>query len=1078
VSFVSVNRVRTEDFCADPGFTVSSQEDFVLKPSASKGRIYAVGVLVTATIAAALLIVSHQARSHQSRVAKSASSASSLSKTIPAAARDRLQAAYAALPLAFEPNQGQTDAQVKYMARANGYTLFLTNQDAVFAFHSKTSANQLRMSGRAAMAHASGAPVAKEKPPAVVRMRLVGENSSAQITAANQLPGKSNYYLGNDPTKWQTNVSQYARVAYKNIYPGIDLAYYGEQSKLEFDFIIAPESNAVPIDFAFSGAKQLATDASGNLIVSSAAGDVVLHKPVAYQQQNGSRQTVEARFVLKGKNQVSFDLGSYDHSRELVIDPTVTYSTYLGGLAEDDGLGIAFDSSGGAYVTGETESTNFPILGGVAPNTNVGSFDVFVTKVAADGLTLVYSTYVGGSGSDSGNFIAVDASGDAFVAGGTSSSDFPVTAGAFQKTFGGGGLDAFVFELNPGGTALSYSTYVGGTGSDVATGLALDSSGNSYIVGSTSSADFPTLNPIQKQLNGTTNGFVTKLNASGSALAYSTWLGGGTGDFTSAVALDSSGNAYVTGGTASTHFPITSGAYQTTCGSCSGGLDNAFVTVINAAGSNYVYSTYLGGADNDEGLSIAVDSSGDAYVTGMTDSSNFPIKSAYQSTYGGGLNDAFVTELNPAGAALVYSTFLGGSSAEVGTGIALDGSNHAYITGQTASSNFPVVSATQSTLGGDNDAFVTELDSTGSTSLFSTYLGGSLDENTTTSGNGPLGAIAVDGPGANIYVTGNTASTNFPVFPTTTPFQLHNGGAIDAFVIKYGQPAFSIAATSLSPASVAAGSSATSTITIASLNAFTGSVALTCTVSGPSGATSIPSCLFVPSTVTGGAGTAALTVGTTSTTTLGAYTITVTGTGPSSVQSTSLILTIAGPDFSIAATTPAAVSPGGTGSSTVTLTSIAGYASAVQLTCAVTGGGSPAPACSATGTNPVTPSSSGATSTVTITTTGASAAIVHPSKFFYAMWLPIAGMSLIGVGFSSAGSRRKKLLGFLMVAMVMAALFLMPACGSSSNSGGGGGGGGGCTGCTPAGSYTVTITGTGTDASATTHSTTVTLTVN
>ncbi len=371
---------------------------------------------------------------------------------------------------------------------------------------------------------------------------------------------------------------------------------------------------------------------------------------------------------------------------------------------------------------------------------------------------------------------------------------------------------------------------------------------------------------------------------------------------------------------------------------------------------------------------------------------------------------------------------------------------------------------------------MSELGSTGSTLLFSTYLGGSLDENTTSSGNGTLGAIAVDGPGANIYVTGNTASTNFPVFPTTTPFHLHNGGVIDAFVVKYAQPAFSLVATPLSPASLAAGGSATSMITIASLNAFTGSVALTCTVSGPSGATSIPSCLFVPSTVTGGAGTSALTVGTTSTTTLGAYTITVTGTGPSSLQSTSLVLTVAVPDFSIAATTPAAVSPGGSGTSTVTLTSIAGYASPVQLTCSVAGSGSPAPACSATSfsTNPVTPTGAGATSTLTITTTGASAAIVHPSKFFYAMWLPIAGMSLIGVGFSSAGSRRKKLLGFLMVAMVMAALFLMPACGSSSNSGGGGGGGGG----TPAGSYTVTITGTGTDAAATTHSTTVTLTVN
>ena len=944
----------------------------MLKPSASKGRIYAVCVLVVAAMAAALLAVSHQPRSQQSRVAKSALSASSLSKTISPAARNRLQTAYATLPLAFEPNQGQTDAQVKYMARGNGYTLFLTNQDAVFAFHSKTSANQLRMRGRAAMAHASGAPVAKEKPPAVIRMRLVGENCSAQITAADRLPGRSNYYLGNDPKKWQTNVSQYARVAYKNIYPGINLAYYGEQNKLEFDFIVAPESSPVSIDFAFSGAKRLATDTSGNLIVSSTAGDVVLHKPVAYQQQNGSRQLVDARFVLKGKDQVSFDLGSYDHSRELVIDPTVTYSTYLGGTSEDDGYGIAFDSSGAAYVTGQTESTNFPTVGGVAPNTNAGEFDVFVTKIAATGSSLVYSTYVGGSGNDSGNALAVDSSGDAFVAGGTTSSNFPTTAGSFQKN-SGGGLDAFVFELNPGGTALTYSTYLGGSGDDVANGLAIDSSG-AYVVGSTSSTDFPVQNPIQSAIHGSGNGFVTKLNPSGTTLLYSTYLGGGTGDVASAVAV-AAGAAYVTGATQNPSFPTTPGAFQTKCGTdgtCNGGLYDAFVTVVNAAGTTYTYSTFLGGSGIDQGAGISVDAAGAVFVTGLTQSTDFPLQSAWQKTLGGTQN-AFVSQLNPAGNALTYSTFLGGSAGDAANSIALDQNENAYVTGQTESPNFPLVNPTQAKMGGGNDAFVSELNSAGSV-VFSTYLGGSLNENTNSSGAelAAIGAIAVDPTGANVYVTGNTLSTDFP---TQAPEQKSLAGGIDAFVVKYAFPT--------------------------------------------------------------------------------------------------------APDFAISATAPAAVAQGGSGTSTITLTAVNGYSSAVNLGCSVTGTGSPAPACSATSfsTNPVTPSGAGTTSTLTITTTGASASIVHPSKFFYAMWLPIAGMSLIGVGFRSAGSRRKKLLGFLMVAMVMAALFLMPACGGSSNNSGGGGGGG-CTGCTPAGSYTVTITGTGTDAGATTHSTTVTLTVN
>ena len=944
------------------------------KPSASKRRIYAFCLVpVLAVIAIALLILSPARRG----AAYSASSPAiaSQAKTVTPAARARLQATFAALPLAFEQNQGQTDPQVKYMARANGYTLFLTNHDAVFAFHSKSSGSELAIGRRGRSSQANSAPTAQEKPAAVVRMQLVGGNSGAQISAADQLPGKTNYYLGNDPQKWHTNVSQYARVAYKNVYPGIDLAYYGEQSRLEFDFIVAPESNPAPIDLAFGGAQNVATDASGNLVVSSASGDVVLHKPVAYQQQNGIRQLVDARFILKANNQVSFELGNYDRSRELVIDPSVTYATYLGGTAEDDGYGIGFDSSGNAYVTGQTASTNFPTVGGVAPNSSAGSFDVFVTKIKADGSSLLYSTYVGGSGADSGNALAVDALGDVFVAGGTSSSNFPTTTGAFQTGIGGGSLDAFVFELNPSGTALTYSTYLGGTGTDVANGIAVDTTG-AYIVGSTTSTDFPifpSVGAIQKNLNGTSNGFVAKLNPSGSALLYSTYLGGGTGDFASAVAV-ASGAAYVTGSTQNFAFPTTLGAFQTKCGTegtCNGGVPDAFVTVVNAAGTNFVYSTFLGGSGQDQGLGIAVDSSGDAYVTGLTRSTDFPLQSASQKTLGGTQN-AFVAQLNPAGSALAYSTFLGGELSDAGTSIALDGNKNAYVTGQTSSTKFPLANPTQAAIGGGNDAFVSEIN-TGGSLVFSTYLGGSLNENTNASGGGlsALGSIAVDSAGANVYVTGNTLSTNFP---TVTAKYSQNAGGIDAFVVKYAFP------------------------------------------------TSADFSISAPST-----------------------------------------------------TTPATVAPGSSATSTVTLTAINGYASPVNLTCAVTGSGSPLPACgSFSPASPITPTAGGAQTMLTITTSGAAAAMVRPSKFFYAMWLPIAGISLIGMGFSSARSRRKKLLGFLMVGMVMAALFLMPACSSSSTSTPPGG----CTTCTPAGNYTVTITGTGTDSATTTHSAAVTLTVN
>ena len=953
-------------------------------PSVSKKRIVVPAVCFIAVMAAALLVFSptHRTARAANSPALSSQPQSShlqLSKTVTPAAHQRLQATFAALPLAFEQNQGQTDPQVKYMARGNGYTLFLTNHDAVFAIHPKSSGSRLA-AGRRSHAHASPQP--EPKPDSVVRMQLVGGNSVAAMATTDELPGKTNYYLGNDPKKWRTNVPQYSRVAYKNIYPGIDLAYYGQQSKLEFDFIVAPESSPAPIDLAFSGAQHLATDASGDLVVSAAAGDVVLHKPVAYQLQNGIRQLVDATFALKANSQVSFNLGNYDHSRELVIDPSVTYSTYLGGTAEDDGYGIGFDGSGNAYVTGQTASTKFPTVGGVAPNTNSGGFDVFVTEIAASGGSLIYSTYVGGSGSDSGNALAVDAAGDVFVAGGTSSNDFPTTTGVFQKSFGGGSLNAFVFELNPGGTALTYCTYLGGTGSDVANGIAIDTTG-AYVVGSTTSVDFPTTpNPIQASIHGTGNGFVTKLNSSGSALVYSTYLGGGTGDLASAVAVPygsiGPSSAYVTGLTQNFAFPTTPGVLQPTCGTdgtCNGGVPDAFVTVFNTAGSSFVYSTFLGGSGQDQGLGIAVDSSGDAYVTGLTRSSDFPLQAASQKTLGGNQN-AFVTQLNPGGTAAVYSTYLGGELSDAGTSVALDLSKNAYVTGQSSSTKFPMVNPTQATIGGDNDAFVSEINVAGSL-VFSTYLGGSLNENTNASGGqlAALGSIAVDGPGANVYVTGNTLSTDFP---TTAPEQKSEAGGIDAFVVKYAFP------------------------------------------------TSADFSISAPST-----------------------------------------------------TTPPTVAPGSGGTVAVTLTSINGYNSAVNLSCAVTGTGSPLPACGTfSPASPITPVTSGAATTLTITTTGASAAMSRPSKFFYAMWLPIAGLALVGMGFSSARTRRKKLLGFLMIGMVMTALFLMPACGGGSSSGGGGGGGGGCAGCTPAGSYTVTITGTGTDAGTTTHSTTVTLTVN
>jgi hypothetical protein len=865
--------------------------------------------------------------------------------------RGRIRASLGAFPLVFEANQGQTDPRDKYMVRAGGYTLFLTAQDAVFALRSSSRPGTTPTVAKSGLGRARPATShsAQEDLTSAICLHLSGGNPRAQIAASNQLPGRTNYFIGNDPGKWHANVPQYARVSYRNVYPGVSLAFYGVQRQLEFDFIVAPGARTAPIRLGLSGANRITLDDAGNLRAASQAGDVLLHKPVAYQEKDGARHPVEVSFVLTANHQVSLHVGDYDRSRELVIDPSVSYATYLGGTLEDDGNAIAIDSSGNAYITGQTTSTNFPTVPGSYHTTNAGALDVFVTKISADGSTLLYSTYIGGSGNDGGNAIAVDASGDAFVAGVTgSATDFPTTTGALQTSFGGGDLDAFVFELNSAGTKLTYSTYLGGTGVDVANGIALDSSGNAYIVGSTTSTNFPTHSPVQAAGDGISSGFVTKLNSSGNGLVFSTYLGGSGNDFASGVGLDSSSNVYVTGATQNPSFPTTQGAFQTKCGSdgaCNGGLPDAFVTVFKADGSGFVYSTFLGGESADQGYGIAVDSAGDAYVTGATLSSDFPLKSPIQNTYGGS-QDAFVAAVNPAGSALLYSTYLGGSLNDIGTGIAVDGANNVYVTGQTGSSDFPTANPTQPVLGGDNDAFVTEINAGGSRLLFSTYLGGSLDENSEISiSDGSIvaiGAIAVDQAGANIYVTGDTSSTDFPIH---LPFQANNYGPgySDAFVAKYAQANFTIGASPLAPPSLNPGASATSAITIGALGGFSSSVALTCAVS-PTTANP-PTCRLSPASVNPGT-PSTLTVTTTSSTTPANYTVNVTGTSSGFAHTATVTLSVQ--DFSISASplSPPAVNPGGSATSTVTVSAISGFSSPVMLTCSVLPASANSPTCS------------------------------------------------------------------------------------------------------------------------------------
>jgi hypothetical protein len=683
---------------------------------------------------------------------------------------------YGKLPLHFEANRGQTDKDVRFLSRGPGYSLYLTAGEAVLVL-------------------AKPNPDAKQDAKAPVksvalRMSLVGAARKLVVSGLDEQPGKANYFIGKDPAKWRTNVPTYAKVRYLNVYPGIDLVYYGNQRQLEYDLVVAPGGDPKKIVLGFKGADKLEIDAQGDLVLHAAGGDLRQHKPVIYQEIDGIRQEIAGSYVRKGTNRVGFQVAVYDRSRPLIIDPVLAYSTYLGGSSHDEGSGIAVDTAGNAYVTGTASSIDFPTTpGAFNPPANNGSIEAFVTKLDPSGSTLIYSTYLGGSRDDRGYGIAVDSHGNAYVTGFTISPDFPTTVGAFQTT-SRGSAESFVTKLDPTGSALVYSTYLGGTGQDngagiAGAGIAVDTSGHAYVTGTTASADFPTttgaLQPAFAGPGATIDGiggdaFVTKFDPTGSTLVYSTYLGGSGPDVGSGIAVDADGNAYVTGRAGSTNFPTTAGAFQPIFG---GGAD-AYITVLNPSGSALVYSTFLGGSNTDSGMGIAVDALDNAYVTGFTNSADFPTTvGTFQSVFSGG--DAFVAKLNPKALgqqSLVYSTFLGGSNTDSGMGIAVDALGNAYVTGFTFSADFPTTAeALQPVFGGEQDAFVAKLDSDGAELVFSTYLGGSgLD-----GGSG----IALD-PRGNAYVTGSTltgrADNDFPT--TAGAFQTTFGGITDAFVAK------------------------------------------------------------------------------------------------------------------------------------------------------------------------------------------------------------------------------------------------------------------------------------------------------
>ncbi len=621
--------------------------------------------------------------------------------------------AYGQIPLSFEANQGQTDPAVQFLSRGSGYALFLTSQEAVLGLSKPVAPKAGNTTERA--------PSVED----VLRMELVGANARARVVGEEELPGTVNYFLGNDPARWRTTVPTYGKVAYRDVYPGIDLVYYGNQRQLEYDFVLGPGADPRVIGLSFQGAQNLTLDAHGNLVLHTAGGDVVEHAPVVYQDGAEGQQAVAGRYVMLGQDRVGFQVDSYDASRRLVIDPVLSYSTYLGGSGNDLGSSIAVNASGNAFVTGRAASSNFPTTPGSVQRTYDGNYDAFVAKLNSTGTALIYSTYLGGSGFDSGLGIAVDASDNVYVTGNTESRDFPTTPGALQTTFRGLNDQAFVAKLDATGTTLLYSTFLGGRSDAGGTGIAVDASGNAYVTGDAGS-NFPTTpGALQTTFGAGPNpeAFVAKLNATGTALLYSTYLGGSSFASGSGIAVDGFGNAYVTG-YAGLNFPTTPGALQTT----SSGNFDAFVAKLNTTGTALLYSTYLGGSGDDYGFAIAVDASGNAFVTGSTTSSNFSTtRGAVQTTIGGN-TDAFVAKLNAAGTALLYSTYLGGSGDDLGSGIALDALGNAFVIGSTTSSNFPTTpGAVQTTYGGGAfDAFVAKTVSQASVTTVSSSINPSV----------------------------------------------------------------------------------------------------------------------------------------------------------------------------------------------------------------------------------------------------------------------------------------------------------------------------------------------------------------
>ncbi len=1112
----------------------------------------------------------------------------------------RARSIFAGLPLMFEPNRGQAnldvaDSRAKFVTRGAGYSLFLGSDGAILSMASRqvTSAGKLDLAKSDAKNSLKNS-VSRARVDSL-QMKLAGANPNATIAGADLLPGKTNYFLGNDPSKWRPGVPQFAKVRYENIYPGINLVFYGNQGQLEYDFQVAPGSDTAQAELEFNGAKKLELK-DGSLVIKSEGASVQLQAPRVYQEVAGRQEPVEGSFVLRGANRVGFAIGQYDHSRELVIDPILSFSSYFGGSGDERATSVAVDGSFNIYLAGSTTSPNLPAVGVFQTALAAGAVqNVYLAKITPPlgSITAIvdYVTYLGGNGTDTPVGVSVDGAGNPYVAGTTTSSNFPTTpTNAYQSVAESAGTHVFVTKLQNDATALQYSSYLSGNGTDTASGMTIDASGHIFVTGTTTSSDvasttdqfpastLPQAQAYQSSPRAPIQFFVTKVDTGApktGSIAYSTYFGGGNFDTTTPVAIgggiaaDTTGNVYFTGttnflytgcaGCGTTDFPILN-AYQPcldtpppgtlvnpeTCVTSTATTDSdAFVAKLNlnpnvSQGQQLVWSTYVGGTASDAGNGVALDSgAANVYLVGTTNSTDIGTSpgtliniAAYQTCLDQPVNpmlgtactppttpppypyDAFVARLtNPTSTTgttsfvtLNYFSYLGGGGNDVGLAIAVDNGAGAVVTGwtqSTAASPFPVSPAAnpiQSALTGFQDAFMARLDTTavqGSTtaSSWANYFGGETTDGPTIITEGTGVALDVN---QNPYFAGDTNSTTLNVqkeLITSTAVNTTNGynGGNDAFVTQLG-PAVSLTITGILSQGttqsnfVDAGNAATFTYTVQNngpdlangvtvlanlspavtgvpLTAVTASVSGT-TCGGSSSNTSV-SCAL-PALQAGS--TAIMTVTATPTpSTSGSETDFNGGTVQALAQG-SIVLAQASVDatmtdftMQVGPANSSVAAAGDTAVYQVQLTPHTVYSHSIALSCSglPTGAG-------CTFTTPSVTLLTAGSSTLNLTTTArpvVTGAASWPTRHFYAMWLALPGLTLLGVGVGG-GRRRRRIMGILMFCAMFALLLLLPACSSTSTQAPVSG--------TPAGNYTITVTATsGTD----TKSSTITLTV-